>query len=458
MGAINDKSFLGTEPLGKLMVRLTIPTIIAELINLLYSIVDRIFLGHIPQVGTEALTGVGICLPLILLISAFSAFAGAGGAPLASISLGAKEEEKAQRILSNSVMLLLLFAASLMIIMFVFMDPLLRLVGASDVTLPFARDYFSIYLSGSIFVMAYMGLNPFVLGQGNSKRSLVAMAAGAGLNLILDPILIFVVGWGIKGAAIATIISQGVSAIITITYFFSPKSALRFSKKFEKPDLVIMKKILALGSSPFFMQGTDSIARMALNGTLNFYGGDLHVAAFTVLQTILQLLMVPAAGLPRGIAPIMGYNYGAQNFERVKATFNKMLAVAFSFEFVFSLLAMIFPAFFAGLFTSDTNVITLVQKTAPIFFAGQALFGIQVAVQSFFMATGQSKYAFTVAFSRKMIFLIPLAFILPYFFGAIGIYFAQCISDVLAVLLCIVLFGKNYKRLLSVEVLEKVKN
>lgn len=452
----DDKSFLGTEPLGRLMARLAVPTIAAQVINLLYNIVDRVFIGHIAGVGTDALTGVGVAFPLIMLVSAFSAFAGAGGAPLASIALGRKDVERAQRILQNTVVLLAAFAVGLLAIVYPLRESLLLMFGASETTLPYASSYLGIYLTGTFFVMAYLGLNPFVLAQGNSKRALAAMASGTVLNILLDPVFIFVLGWDVKGAAAASVIAQGVSAAVTMAYFRSAGSALRLSARLVRPSAAIVKKILALGGAPFFMQATESLIVIVLNSTLQAYGGDMHVAALTILQSMMQLLFVPVQGLTQGVQPIIGYSYGAQLFDRVKRACKRLIAVSFAFEGACALFVILFPAQVAGVFTSDAALVGLVGSVAPVFFAGMTLFGIQVAVQSIFMGLGQSALALVVACVRKIVLLVPLALTLPQFLGTMGVYLAEPVSDVLSVTLCATLLLANFKRLLSTEALERV--
>ncbi len=454
--ARDDKSFLRTEPLGRLMARLAVPTMVAQLINLLYSIVDRIFIGHIAGVGTDALTGVGVAFPLIMLVSAFSAFAGAGGAPLASIALGRRDRAHAQRILQNTVALLLAFAVLLLAVIYPLREPLLLLFGASGATLPYASSYLSIYLTGTFFVMAYLGLNPFVLAQGNSNRALAAMASGALLNIALDPVFIFVLGWGVQGAAAASVVAQGVSALVTVSYFRSANSALRLTARLERPSGAIAGKILALGGAPFFMQATESLMIIVLNGTLQAYGGDMHVAALTILQSMMQLLFVPAQGLTQGVQPIISYSYGAQLFDRVRSACKRLVGTAFALEGTCALLVILFPATVAGAFTNDAALVGLVGSVAPVFFAGMTLFGIQVAVQSIFMGLGQSKFALIVAFTRKLVLLIPLALVLPQFMGAAGVYVAEPVSDVLSVTLCSILLLANFKKLLNAQAMEQV--
>ena len=451
-----SKAFLGTEPLGRLMARLAIPTVVAQLVNLLYGIVDRIFIGHIPGVGADALTGVGVCLPVILLVASFSAFAGAGGAPLASIALGNGDSKRANRILANVVGLLVIFAVCLIAVFALFGRPLLGLFGASEVTLPYAWSYLSIYLVGTFFVMAYLGLCPFLLAQGDSKHALIAVAVGAVLNIALDPLLIFVCGMGIQGAAIASVVSQGVSAFLTVAFLQKKSSVFRIEARLVRLEGEIVRPVLALGGAPFFMQATESLIIIVLNGTLQTYGGDLYVGALTILQSILQLLFAPANGFTQGVQPIVSYSYGAHLFDRVKSACRRLIAISFAFEFICAIGVMLFPASIAHLFTEDAQLIALVGEVAPVFIAGMSLFGLQIAMQSIFMGLGQAKFSLAVATTRKIVLLIPLALILPNFFGVWGVYLAEPISDVLSVTFCTILFVANIRSILSERALEKV--
>lgn len=450
------KAFLGTEPLGRLMTRLAVPTIAAQLVNLLYGIVDRVFIGHIPGVGADALTGVGVCLPIIMLVASFSAFAGAGGAPLASIALGRSDVRHANRILGNVAVLLGLFAVMLIAVFSLFGGFLLGLFGASSVTLPYASSYLSIYLIGTFFVMAYLGLCPFLLAQGDSKHALAAVAVGAVLNIALDPLLIFAFGMGIRGAAVASVISQGVSAVLTVAFLQRKGSAFKIRLASMKPDGQIVRSVFALGGAPFFMQATESAMIVVLNGTLQAYGGDLHVGALTILQSVLQLLLVPVNGFTQGVQPIVSYSYGARLFDRVKSTCKRMVAIAFLFELVCAVGVMLFPAPIAHLFTEDAQLVSLVEQIAPVFIAGMSVFGLQVAMQSIFMGLGQAKFSLAVATARKLVLLIPLALVLPNYLGVWGVYLAEPISDVLSVAFCSTLFFTNIRSILSEKSLEQV--
>lgn len=454
--AHSDKSFLGTEAIGKLMVRLSIPTVLGQLINLTYNIVDRIFIGHIAGIGTDTLTAVGVCFPIITLITAFCAFVGAGGAPLASIALGRNDTHRAEKIFHNSIKLLFMFACALLLIILPARDKILLLFGASASTLSYASSYLGIYLLGTFFVMAYLGLNPFVIAQGDSKRALVAIATGAILNIVLDPIFIFVFDLGVQGAACTDVIAQFVSAAITLSYFHSPRTVLHIRRKLEPLDPTLIKKILSLGSGPFCMQATESLVAIVLNTSLQIYGGDIYVGAFTIMQSMMQVLTVPAQGFSQGAQPVISYSYGAQLFDRVRAACKRLMTITVLFELIGALLIIAFPAAVARIFTNDTQLINLVGQVAPFFFAGMCVFGIQVATQIIFMSLGQSILSLTIALSRKLILLIPLALILPHFLGVRGIYFAEPISDVLAVTLSACLLCANFTKILNAKTLDKV--
>lgn len=445
----SSKEFLGTEPLGRLMVRLALPSVASQLVNILYTIIDRIFIGHIPGVGADALTGVGVCLPIIMLISSFAAFTGAGGAPLASIALGSGNKRQANIILRNSMILLGIFAILLMALFYVFKEDLLLLFGASPHTLPYGVSYLSMYLLGTFFVMAYLGLTPFLLAQGDSRFTLVAITTGAVLHIVLDVVFIFGMDMGIVGAGLASVVSQGVSALLTCVFLFRKNSAFTFERRWINPQLSLMGSILALGSAPFAMQATESLIVIVLNGTLQAYGGDVYVGTFTVLQSVFQLIFAPSNGFNQGVQPIVSYNYGAGNIPRVKQTIKRMIATTFSVVCVCTLLVIYFRGAVAQLFTEDPELVSLVVKTAPYFYLGIIVFGIQMAIQSSFVGLGQSKFSITVALMRKIVLLIPLALIFPHFFGVTGVYIAEPVSDITSVLFCTTLFALNIKRILK---------
>lgn len=439
-GAGHQDEKLGTAPLGRLIVSLAIPAVIAQLINVVYNMVDRIYIGHISNVGPQALTGLGLSLPIILLIQAFSALAGMGGAPRASIQLGKGDRQAAERILGNSVTLLLFFAIVLSIVFYFCKTPLLYMFGASDATVGFAEDYLNIYLLGTVFVMAYQGLNMFISCQGHAKTAMFSVLIGAILNIVLDPLFIFTFGMEIRGAALATIISQGVSAVWVVSFLLSKKTGLRIRKENLRLDFRVLFGIVALGVSPFVMQSTESLINIVLNRGLQQYGGDLYVGTLTILQSVMQFIVIPASGFTQGAQPILSYNYGAGSIERVKKAFHLMFAIVNGFGIVLTSVVMLFPRFFAGLFTEDASLLALADSSMPVFVAGGLIFGIQMSCQSTFMGLGKAGISLFVALWRKVILLIPLAIILPHFFGVEGIYWAEPAADITSALTAGILF------------------
>ena len=447
---------MATEAIGKLMISMAVPSIIAQIINILYSIVDRIYIGHIKGVGMEALTGVGVTFPIITLISAFSAFVGAGGAPLAAIWLGKGDRKRAEKILGNGVTLLMFFTVILMTFFYAFQKPLLYLFGASDATIGYAVSYISIYLAGTIFVELALGLNAFIISQGQSRTAMMAVLLGAASNIILDPIFIFALGMGVKGAAYATVISQALSALWTVGFLISRKSSLTIKWQAMKPDFPVIGNVMALGISPFIMRATESLISIVLNNGLQKYGGDIYVGSLTIMQSVMQMYSAPLGGFTQGVQPIISYNFGAGNFDRVKKLYRSMITVCFLFAAMATVLVMIFPGFFAGMFTNDAQLIALVEKMMPIFMCGMLIFGLQQGIQPTFLALGQAKLSLFIAIFRKVILLVPLALVLPLKFGVMGIYYAEPVSDVLSAVTATVLFLLNIKKIVSKETLQKI--
>lgn len=440
MSAGVNESRMGTERIGRLMVSMAVPSIIAQIINILYNIVDRIYIGHIPGVGAAALTGVGITFPIITLISAFSAFVGMGGAPLAAIWMGKGDRKHAEKILGSGACLLVIFTIVLMAVFYLFQKPFLYMFGASDATIGYSLDYMSIYLLGTLFVELALGLNPFIISQGRSRIAMISIVIGAVVNIALDPLFIFVFGWGVKGAAIATVLSQAVSAAWNVNFLMGKKSSLRLSFCNIRSDFRIMGQICSLGISPFIMRATESLISIVLNRGLQMYGGDLYVGSLTIMQSVLQLFSAPLTGFTQGVQPIISYNYGAGKFDRVKKLYRSMIAVSFTISFVANMTAMCFPALYASLFTNDEELIGLVSRVMPIFLFGMLFFGLQNGIQPTFLALGQAKISLFIAMFRKVILLVPLALVLPRFFGVMGIYYAEPVSDIIsAATACILL-------------------
>lgn len=442
---------LGTAPLGKLIFQLALPGILAQLINVLYNMVDRMYIGHMPETGATALTGLGVCLPIIVLISAFSAFAGMGGAPLAAIQLGKGDKERAEKILGNATTMLLACSVILTVVFGIFKEPILYAFGASEETIGFALDYINIYLVGTIAVQLALGLNTYISCQGNAKTAMLSVLIGAILNIVLDPIFIFGLDMGVKGAALATIISQAVSAIWVVKFLISKKSVIRIRLEHMKPDWKVIGSVCALGISPFVMQSTEALVTIVLNSGLQKYGGDLYVGSLTILQSVMQLIVVPVNGMTQGVQPVISYNYGAGKHERVKKTFRIVLIADLTVTVIACLLTQFLPGVFAAIFTDEEPLIALVKDVMPVFFSGIWIFGVQMACQSTFMGMGQAKVSLFLALLRKVILLIPLALVLPKFFGVQGIYYAEPVADIVAAVTTGIVFLLMSKKLLKKE-------
>lgn len=451
----NTAQKLGKAPLKELFIIMAIPSVLAQLINVLYNIVDRIYIGHIKEVGSLALTGVGVTFPIIMVVSAFSAFAGQGGAPLASIALGARDYKKAEKIMGNSMALLLVFSIVLTIFFQLFKTPLLYAFGASDNVIFYAQEYITLYLWGTVFVMLSLGLNTFISGQGNAKIAMLSVLIGAVTNIILDPIFIFVLGMGVKGAALATIISQAFSAVWVVYFLISEKSVIKIKIENLYFNKEILKKTATLGISPFIMQSTESLVLLTLNSGLQKYGGDLYVGSMSILTSVLQLITVPVSGITQGIQPVISYNFGAGNRKRVLQTFKGMLGVCLTVTMIMGSIGVLFPHIYVGIFTESHDLSSLTIKFMPIFILGMCIFGIQQAIQGTFLALGQAKFSIFIALLRKVILLVPLAIILPIFIGVKGIYLAEPIADISSVSIASLIFILNYKKILQNRKIKK---
>ena len=446
----NDER-LGSAPLGRLMVSMALPAVAAQVINVLYNIVDRIYIGHIADYGELALTGVGVTAPILMVISAFSAFAGMGGAPQASIQLGKKNYEGAEKILGSSVAMLLLFSVVLTAVFQVFKTPILYAFGASDNTIVYAREYITIYLVGTVFVQFALGLNTYISGQGNAKIAMLSVLLGAVTNIILDPILIFGFHMGVRGAALATIISQALSAVWVLRFLTSPKSVIRIRRQFIRLDPKTVLSIGALGISPFIMQSTESLVMITLNTGLQKYGGDLYVGTMSIMASVMQLITIPVQGVAQGVQPIMSYNYGAGNLKRVKDTFWRMVLVCLAGTLLFAGIAVLRPEFYARLFSSNEELTMLTCRYMPVYFLGITIFGIQMGCQTTFLALGQAKVSLVIALLRKIVLLVPLAIVLPMFMGVDGVYRAEPIADFTSVAVTMILFFFTAKKILAGE-------
>lgn len=448
---------MATQPVGRLMISMTFPSILAQIINILYNIIDRIYIGHMEGVGANALTGVGVTFCITVFISAFAAFISSGAAPLAAIWLGKQDREHAEKILGNSVSFLLVCTAALMFFFYMFQKPLLYQFGASDATIGYAMDYLSIYLLGTIFVETALGLNAFIICQGQPKTAMISVLLGAVTNIILDPVFIFGFGLGVQGAAIATVLSQALSAAWVMRFLLGEKSSLKIRLKFLRFDGGILGGIFSLGVSPFIMSATESFISIVLNHGLQTYGGDLYVGSLTIIQSVMQLFAAPVSGFTQGMTPIISYNYGAKNFDRVRALYRRMIGVCFGFMAAATSTTMLFPRFYAGLFTNEAALIEMVGEVMPVFMAGMLIFGLQNGIQPSFLAMGQAKISLFIAVLRKIILLIPLALILPRFVGVMGVYYAEPISDVISAVTATTLFIWNSKKILTEEAWARIR-
>ena len=425
-----------------------LPMLVAQILNLLYNIVDRIYIGHIAGYGAMALTGVGVTAPILTMISAFSAFAGAGGAPLAAIEMGRKDKEAAERIMGTSTALLLVFSVILTVGFLVFKTPVLYMFGATENTITYAEQYISIYLIGTISVQLALGLNMFISAQGSATVAMLSVLIGAVINIVLDPILIFACDMGVRGAALATIISQTVSAIWVVRFLMSEKSLIRLQRKNVRFSRKLIGQIGALGISPFIMQSTESFVLITLNSGLKNYGGDLHVGAMSILTSVMQLISIPVQGMNQGIQPIISYNYGAGNKKRVTGTFKIMIAAALTISLLMGGTAVLKPSVFSSLFTNKTELLEVTNQVMPVYFFGMTIFGVQMACQSTFVALGQAKVSLFIALLRKVILLIPLAIILPRFFGVMGVYYAEPVADITSVTVTVIMFIITWNKVL----------
>ncbi len=447
-----DKSFLGTEPIGKLLLQLALPTVAAQLINMLYNIVDRMYIGHIPGDGAMALTGVGVCMPIIMIVSAFAALVGNGGAPRATIYMGKKDTDTAEKILGNCFTAQIMISAVLTIILLIWNRDLLLAFGASENTINYAVSYMNIYALGTIFVQITLGMNLFITAQGFAKTGMLSVLLGAVTNIILDPVFIFGFGMGVRGAALATILSQALSCVWVLGFLFGKKTILKLKKKYMSIRKEIILPCLALGSSVFIMQSSESVISVCFNSSLLKYGGDIAVGAMTILTSVMQFAMLPMQGLGQGAQPIISYNYGAGNKERVKGAFWLLLKCSMLYAVLFWGIVMLFPQIFVGMFTTDAALAMFTKNALRIYMAVVCLFGIQMACQITFGALGNAKASILVAVMRKFVLLIPLIYIMPAVFTADkakAVYMAEPVADTLAITFTTILFFFQFRKALA---------
>ncbi len=452
--ASND---LGRGSIGKLLFKLAVPAILAQIINALYNIVDRIYIGRIPETGDLALTGIGLTFPILMLITAFSSLIGMGGAPCAAIKMGEGKKAEAEKILGNSLSALLVISAILMVFFYSFKGPLLMMFGASSNTFGYANDYLSIYLLGTISVQLALGMNPFINTQGFAGMGMATVLIGAISNIILDPIFIFGFGMGVKGAAIATIISQTISAVWVMWFLLGKKTKLKIRKSNMKISKKILLPIVALGVAPFIMQATESLVNIVLNKSLFIYGskvggeayGDTAVGAMTIISSVLQVMLMPISGLAQGAQPIISYNYGANNMDRVKKTFKVLFISSVTMALTLWAMVMIFPGFFVSLFNDKPELTEMTIWGMRIFLSMIWVMGAQMACQQTFIALGQAKISLFLALLRKVILLVPLVLILPLGLGFNGIFYAEPIADTLAATTTVICFVLSYKKIIQ---------
>ena len=447
----DNKNFLGTEPVGKLLLKLSIPTVIAQLINMLYNIVDRIYIGHIPVEGSMALTGVGVCMPIIMIVSAFAALVSSGGAPRASIYMGKQDNDSAENILGNCFSLQVIISVILTAVLLIWGKDLLLAFGASDNTINYAVDYMNIYAFGTLFVQLTLGMNAFITAQGFTNISMVSVLIGAVCNIALDPVFIFAFHMGVKGAALATIISQAISTIWVVLFLCGKKTQLHLKMKYMRLIPKVILPCVALGLAAFIMQASESVVSVCFNSSLLRYGGDIAVGAMTILTSVMQFAMLPLQGIAQGAQPISSYNYGAKNADRVKRTFRLLLIVCLSYSAILWTAVQLVPRVFVSIFTADTSLIEFTAPMLKIYLGGLFLFGIQIACQMTFTSLGKAVNSIIVAVVRKFVLLIPLIYIMPHMVSdpATGVYMAEPIADIIAVLFTSVLFTIQFKKALA---------
>ena len=453
MQAVKNNDFLGRDPLGGLLFKLALPTITAQLINMLYNVVDRVYIGHMEDIGDLALTGVGVCMPLIMIISAFAALVAGGGAPRASIFMGQGDKESAERTMGSCFSLQCILSVALTVIMLIFHRPLLLAFGASENTIKYAADYMQIYSIGTIFVQLTLGMNAYITAQGFAKMGMITVVIGAVANIALDPLFIFGFDMGVRGAALATVISQAISCVWVVLFLASKRSILRLKLSTLKIDMKMVLPCIALGSAHFIMQASESVISVCFNSSLLGYGGDIAVGAMTILTSVMQFAMLPLQGLAQGAQPIISYNYGAKNRDRVKGIFRLLLTCSLVYSLTIWAAVMLFPRGFASIFTSDAALLDFTQSALRIYCAVLGIFGIQIACQMTFVSLGKAVSSMAVAIMRKFVLLLPLIYIVPAFFDegmkTTGVYLAEPIADFLAVTFTVILFAVQFRKALK---------
>ena len=443
-----DNSFLGTAPVGRLLFKLAIPTIAAQLINMLYNVVDRIYIGHMGDDGSLALTGLGVCLPIIMVVSAFAALISSGGAPRASIFMGKGDNESAEITLGTCFTAQIIASIVLTAVLLVWHRQLLLAFGASENTIGYASDYLVLYSMGTVFVQLTLGMNAFITAQGFTRTGMLTVLIGAVLNIILDPVLIFGFNMGVKGAALATVISQAVSCVWVLLFLIGKRTVLRLRPRNLRIRIRYLLPCLALGLAPFIMQASESVITVAFNSSLLKYGGDVAVGAMTIFASVMQLALMPLQGLAQGAQPITGYNLGARNPERIKQVFKILLFSSLAYSFTIWSAVMLFPSTFASIFTSDAEMIEFAARYLRIYCGALGIFGAQIACQMTFVSLGKALSSVAVAAMRKFILLLPLIYIMPNIFEnkTLGVFSAEIVADVISVIFTVILFFFQFRK------------
>lgn len=457
MAMERENDFLGTEPVGKLLLKLAIPTIAAQLINMLYNIVDRIYIGHMPVDGDLALTGVGVCMPIIMFVSAFAALISAGGAPRASIFMGKGDRDTAEKTMGSCFTLQIVVSAVLTVILLIWNRQLLLAFGASENTIGYAAAYMQIYAVGTAFVEITLGMNAYITAQGFAKMGMLTVLIGAVCNIVLDPVFIFLFRMGVRGAALATVLSQGISCVWVVRFLCSEKSVLRLKKHTLPIRMSLALPCVALGIAPFIMQSSESVISVCFNSSLLKYGGDVAVGSMTILTSVMQFAMMPLQGLAQGAQPISSFNFGARNAERVKKTFRLLLLVSVAYSFTLWALIMLFPRLFAGIFTPDAALLDFAARALRVYCGVMCIFGVQIACQMTFVSLGNAKASVLVAVMRKFVLLLPLIYIMPQLMAdkTMAVYTAEPVADILAVTFTAILFTSQFKKAIrEISVLE----
>ena len=418
---------------------------------MLYNVVDRIYIGHIPGEGSLALTGVGVCMPIIMIVTAFAALISSGGAPRASICMGKQDNKSAEQILGNCFSLQIVVSIVLTVVLLIWNKDLLMAFGASKNTLGYATDYMRIYALGTLFVQLTLGMNAFITAQGFTTTSMVSVLIGAICNITLDPVFIFVFNMGVKGAALATVLSQAISTIWVVVFLSGKKTQLHLRKKYMGLKPKIFLPCVALGLATFIMQASESVVTVCFNSSLLHYGGDIAVGAMTILTSVMQFAMLPLQGIAQGSQPIVSYNYGAKNADRVKKTFRLLVITCLTYSTLLWAAVQIIPKVFVSIFTSDAKLVAFTAPMLKIYLGGLFLFGIQIACQITFTSLGKAVNSIIVAVMRKFVLLLPLIYIMPHVVSnpTIGVYMAEPIADIIAVLFTSVLFTFQFKKALA---------